>query len=420
MKHLIYQVFTRLWGEGKFADWDEQSLSYVSSLGFDYIWFTGIPRHASGKDFVKGDPGCPYSVSDWKDTNPYFASNPEHRIEEFDNLLNRTHNAGLKVLIDYIPNHVAKDYEGRIVHHDYYDADWSDTLKVDWTSEASQMEMLDVLRFWTNRGVDGFRCDMVELVPKEKLADLIFKIKQDYPDLLFVAEVYNKRHYRDYLQIGFDLLYDKSGLYDSLYAISNYGHSAREITRNWQCLSDMQPKMLNFLENHDERRRAIDNFAALGVSLLFNTASFMLYYGQEFGEDASESSNKRTSIFDWSQPKMISDLYRFIHLGQGLTRQEKHFFEHYRMLLAYAQKDVFRSGRCWDLCYCNMNNINPDRHFAFMRFDDRDTYLVLSNFSDYDCSLTIHIPSELMPFTGDRSEFEVFVPALDCVVFPIK
>ena len=101
-KRIIYQTLPRLWGGGKLRDWDAESLAYLRSLGVDYVWYTGVPRHATGKDFVKGNPGSPYAISDWRDVNPYLADDPARRLQEFDALVARTHAAGLKLIIDYI------------------------------------------------------------------------------------------------------------------------------------------------------------------------------------------------------------------------------------------------------------------------------------------------------------------------------
>ncbi len=150
-KQIIYQVLPRLWGRGKFSDWDEASLAYLRSLGVDYVWFTGVPRHATGQPFVKGDPGSPYAVTDWRDVNPYLADNPDRRLEEFDALLARTHAAGMRVLVDYIPNHVAPDYQGPIRRFDWCDGDWTDTRKNDWSASETRAEMLEILRFWAAR-----------------------------------------------------------------------------------------------------------------------------------------------------------------------------------------------------------------------------------------------------------------------------
>ena len=405
-KRIIYQTLPRLWGKGKFSDWDEASLDYLRSLGVDYVWFTGVPRHATGKDFVKGDPGSPYAISDWRDVNPYLADDPARRLEEFDALLARTHAAGMRVLIDYIPNHVAPDYEGRICRYDWCDGDWTDTRKNDWSSSETRAEMLEILRFWASRGVDGFRCDMVELVPPEALKALIAAVKADYPSLLFVAEVYQKDNYRRYLDdVGFDLLYDKSGLYDTLRAICCQGASTRGITWNWQWLGDLQPRVLNFLENHDEQRLAAPEFlgaaakgyAALACSLLFNTASFMLYFGQEVGEDGIEGADGRTSIFNWSDPAELRELYRSLHGEAELAPEEAGVLARYREFLAFAKRPAFAEGGTWDLMYCNEGSpgFQPHRHFAFVRYAANEAWLVVCNFSDTPASLRIYLPQEL-------------------------
>ena len=405
-KRIIYQTLPRLWGRGKFSDWDDASLDYLRSLGVDYVWYTGVPRHATGKDFVKGNPGSPYAISDWRDVNPYLADDPSRRLEEFDALLARTHAAGMRVLIDYIPNHVAPDYEGRICRYDWCDGDWTDTRKNDWSSPETRAEMLEILRFWASRGVDGFRCDMVELVPPEALKALISAVKADYPSLLFVAEVYQKDNYRRYLDdVGFDLLYDKSGLYDTLRAICCHGASTRGITWNWQWLGDLQPRVLNFLENHDEQRLAAPEFlgaaakgyAALACSLLFNTAPFMLYFGQEVGEDGIEGADGRTSIFNWSDPVELRELYRSLHGEAELASDEACVLARYRELLAFAKRPAFAEGGTWDLMYCNEGSpgFQSHRHFAFVRYAANEAWLVVCNFSDDPATVRIYLPQEL-------------------------
>ena len=405
-KHIIYQVLPRLWGRGRFSDWDASSFDYLHTLGVDYIWYTGVPRHATGRDFVKGNPGSPYAITDWRDVNPYLADDPARRLEEFDALVARTHAAGFRVLIDFIPNHVAPDYAGPIRRFDWHDGDWSDTRKNDWSAPATRAEMLEILRYWASRGVDGFRCDMVELVPPLALKALISAVKADFPDLLFVAEVYQKENYRPYLdEVGFDLLYDKSGLYDTLRAICCAGATARGITWNWQWLGDLQPRVLNFLENHDEQRlaspaflgNARKGFAPLACSLLFNTAPFMLYFGQEVGEDGIDGADGRTSIFNWSDPPELRELYRSLH-GEGtLAPAEAGILARYRELFALAGRPVFAAGGTWDLGYCNeaAPGFNPDRHFAFVRFDASEAWLIVCNFSAENASVELHLPAEL-------------------------
>ena len=140
-KEVVYQVFTRLFGNtnstnkqwgtitengvGKFSDFNDKALMEIKDLGVTYIWYTGIPHHALATDYtaygiskddpdvIKGRAGSPYAVKDYYNVNPDLADNPEERLEEFKALIARTHRAGLKLLIDIVPNHVARNYEGK-------------------------------------------------------------------------------------------------------------------------------------------------------------------------------------------------------------------------------------------------------------------------------------------------------------------
>jgi len=409
-KPVIYQVLTRLWGNGKFSAFDKKSFDYLGSLGVTHIWYTGIIRHASGESFVKGDPGCPYSISDYYDVNPYLAKDEDKRISEFKNLIKRTHNAGMKVIIDFIPNHVACNYSdshGGIPHHDYCDYDWTDTLKINYSDPKTWRTMKDIVLYWLDMGVDGFRCDMVELVPRDFFRELIAEAKAAHPDTVFVAEVYDKNNYYDYVnRVGFDYLYDKSGLYDSLMSIMRHGGSAEQITWNWQFLGDMQPRMLNFLENHDEVRAgsrdfcgtARRTFAPLAVSALFNTAAFMVYFGGELGDTAPESSNCRTSIFNWTK------------VGAFKAPDEK-VLGKYRECLALAGRKAFSEGSVHDLGYCS--SFDRRHYFAWLRYDDEEMYLIVTNFTDSDAVVPVY-----NPLSGQHHE--VAVGACDYTVMKLK
>ncbi|MCL6273898.1 alpha-amylase family protein [Muricauda sp. 2012CJ35-5] len=139
-KAVVYQVFTRLFGNtnttnkpwgtieengvGKFADFTEKALTEIKDLGVTHIWYTGVPHHAVINDYtshgisnddpdvVKGRAGSPYAVKDYYNVNPDLAIDPSNRLEEFKALINRSHDAGLEVIIDIVPNHVARNYQG--------------------------------------------------------------------------------------------------------------------------------------------------------------------------------------------------------------------------------------------------------------------------------------------------------------------
>ncbi len=140
-KIVVYQVFTRLFGNkntnnqpwgtieengvGKFNDFTDKALHEIKDLGVSYIWYTGVPHHAVIRDYtafglsnddpdvVKGRAGSPYAVKDYYNVNPDLAVNPANRLKEFEALIERTHKAGMKVIIDIVPNHIARSYEGR-------------------------------------------------------------------------------------------------------------------------------------------------------------------------------------------------------------------------------------------------------------------------------------------------------------------
>ena len=298
-KPIIYQILPRLWGEGRMSSVDIPTLEYFKSLGLTHVWYTGIIRHSSLQPFVKGHPGSPYAISDYYDVNPYLADAEEERMGEFESLVKRTHEAGLKVVLDFVPNHVGRDYgrqrvrtdleylgdgDDQSVHwkesndfyyypgtrlqlpdcrYDEYPAkatgncfspapgrnDWYDTVRLNYCDfhTGTWDKMRDILLFWAGKGVDAFRCDMVEMVPRVFFEWAIREVKTQYPDIKFIAEVYRKEDYRLWADAGFDFLYDKSGLYDTLRALveRSAGHpgtwgSARGITACWQHLGDMR------------------------------------------------------------------------------------------------------------------------------------------------------------------------------------
>jgi glycosidase len=140
-KEVVYQVFTRLFGNtnttnkpwgtieengvGKFNDFTDKALKEIKDLGVTYVWYTGVPHHALVFDYtsigisnddpevVKGRAGSPYAVKDYYNVNPDLAVNPANRLQEFETLIARTHKAGMKVIIDIVPNHIARKYEGK-------------------------------------------------------------------------------------------------------------------------------------------------------------------------------------------------------------------------------------------------------------------------------------------------------------------
>lgn len=514
-KLIIYQVFTRLFGNdnnhcinngsitengcGKMADFTAKALNEIKKLGATHIWYTGIIEHATQTDYrrynirpdhpaiVKGKAGSPYAIKDYYDVDPDLAKDVPERMKEFEQLVQRTHRSNLKVIIDFVPNHVARQYHSdaqpdgtsqlganddtnyafspynnfyyipkaelhgqfdmkgsaaepykefpaKATGNNRFDAypninDWYETIKlnygVDYQNGGTRhfnpipdtwAKMLDILMFWAGKDIDGFRCDMAEMVPVEFWEWAIPQVKAQYPSLLFIAEVYNPKEYNNYLLRGkFDYLYDKVGLYDTLRNIVCGGESATAITRSWQSLGGMEKRMLNFLENHDEQRIASDFFAsnprkaipALIVSACMNTNPMMIYFGQEFGELGMDSEgfsgrDGRTTIFDyWS----VDTIRRWRNGGKFdgkmLTEDQKHLHSIYQRILTICNEEkAISQGAFFDLMYANLNGwrFNENKQYAFIRKFEKDLLLFVVNFDHVSVDLAINIPSHAFDF----------------------
>ncbi len=445
-------------GSGKFNDITDDVLLKLKKLSVGAVWYTGVISHATRTHFrtlpdcdpslVKGEAGSPYAIRNWFDVDPALAVNLDNRMAEFEALVARTHKAGMKVIIDFVPNHVYREYHSYFTPENFYPLgeplhlpeslhssyvenpalatgndvfhawpslnDWYDTVKLNYHNRSTWSKMLQVLRFWVEKGVDGFRCDMVELVPAAFFDWAFQALRSDHPDLFFIAEVYGKENYRKYADAGFDLLYDKSGFYDALRGIIRGERPASSLTQEWQFQAELQPRMLRFLENHDEQRLACDwiarsgkaGLAAFAVALLFNTASFMLYFGQEFGEQGMEIEgfsrrDGRTSIFDYCS---VPSIRRW--LSDKLTIEESVVYKEYCRLLRIATADaIFSKGGTFDLMYANpaSGHFDPDRQFAWMRGYAGSAMAIVANFADYPVDVDVVIPKEAFEFFGLKS-----------------
>ncbi len=425
-KFIIYQMLPRIFGNskvnggsGKFKDISTEVLEQIKALNITHIWYTGIIKHSTvGERGVKGTAGSPYAINDYYDVNPYLSSRKSSRMKEFEALVERTTQAGMGTIIDFVPNHVACDYVGEIspfTDENYYpgkmfDGDWSDTAKLNYGSKDTWEKMRNILLFWASKGISGFRCDMIELVPVDFWQWCIPQIKKKFPQIIFIGEAYQPDNYWNYFKIGgFDYLYDKSGFYDTLRKIVRNEESASAITRQWQQLADFQPKMLNFLENHDEDRIPSEYFAgeplralsALFVSLFYNTAPFMLYAGQEFGEGP-----QKTSIFDFCSIDKLRRWNKGVKEGDSqkyMNYLEKDLYTIYKAFCALAIKDpVIRKGDTFDLQYANFDNVEYNHHkqFAFLRHYKGKIYLCVANFEDNRVDVAVNIPQHVFDHYG--------------------
>lgn len=540
-KPVVYQIFTRLYGNtnstnkpwgtieengvGKFNDINEIALKSIKDLGVTHVWYTGVPHHAVIRDYtaygisnddpdvVKGRAGSPYAVKDYYSVNPDLAVNPAQRLQEFEALIARTHAQGMKVIIDIVPNHVARSYQSLskpvgvddFGAHDnknveyardnnfYYVVgenfkvpapqnnyrplggeahplsdgkfierpakwtgngsrlaqpkfdDWYETVKINYgvrpdgskdfpplpadyaqkdviahaqfwqgkTVPDSWIKFRQIAEYWLDKGVDGFRFDMAEMVPVEFWSYLNSSIKMKNPDAFLLAEVYNPNEYRNYIRLGkMDYLYDKVEMYDSLKAIMQGKATADVIASVQAGMSDIEEHMLHFLENHDEQRIASTEFAgsaekakpSMVVSSLISRSPTMMYFGQEVGEAGALESGfgdpSRTTIFDYAG---VPAHQRFMNGGKFdgglLSAKEKDLRRFYRQLLNLSATESGFAGEYLELHTYNRQHTSgyDGAVFAFSRWNDKQKWIVVSNFSATEArQFDLQLPSILI------------------------
>ena len=537
-KIVVYQVFTRLFGNknttnkpwgtieengvGKFNDFTDKALHEIKDLGVTYIWYTGVPHHALVRDYtaygisnddpevVKGRAGSPYAVKDYYNVNPDLAVNPANRLQEFEALIGRTHKAGLKVIIDIVPNHIARKYEGKnnpegvkdfgaddninveysrdnnfyYIPKNHFEIpdgdiplngeknpmvdgffdenpakwtgngsrkvkpdqnDWYETVKVNygirpdgskdfpelpsgfdqksyqehfafWQEKDvpdSWEKFKSIALYWIEKGVDGFRYDMAEMVPYEFWSYMNSAIKMKNPDAFLLAEVYNPNEYRNYIRLGkMDYLYDKVETYDKLKDIIRGKSSPDGLSDIQKGMSDIEHHMLHFLDNHDEQRLASPEFAGtpergkplMVVSTTISTSPTMIYFGQEVGEAGNENAGfgtrSRTSIFDYIG---VPNHQRWMNEGKfdggKLSESEKNLRDFYKRLLNFSINSSALMGSFQEIQSVNrQNNAGYDELiYSYVRWSQNQKLIVIANFSSEKTSeFDLKIPADII------------------------
>lgn len=531
-KMIVYQMLPRLFGNkatanvnhgspeqngiGKFNDITDVALNSLRDLGITHVWYTGVLEHASltgypqwgiaadDPDVVKGRAGSPYAIRDYYDVDPDLAISVPDRMKEFEALISRTHSAGLKVIIDFVPNHVARAYHSdarpagvkdlgedddntvafspsnnfyylpgttfvppaqhrapgradefpakdnrfeenpaKVTGNNQFRADplvtdWFETVKLNYGVDIqgggsthfdpvpdTWVKMKDILIYWTEKHVDGFRCDMAEMVPVEFWNWVIPQVKSINPEVTFIAEIYNPDQYRNYIENGkFDYLYDKVLLYDTLRNLVQGEGSTTGIHTIQTRLSGINEQMLHFMENHDEQRMASPFFAgdiwkgcpAMVISATIDRGPVMIYFGQEVGEPGAgnegfSGEDGRTTIYDyWGVPEHQKWMNGGRFDGEGLSMEQKQLRMFYGDLLNLAGKNpAFTTGDYFDITAFNLErgNISNKIH-AFLRVSADEKMLVINGFNSRDENVKVQLPPDVARQIGLR-EGEAYI-----------
>ena len=517
-KIVIYQMMTRLFGNqttlnkpygtleengvGKLNDINDAALKGIKELGVTHVWYTGVLEHATLTDYtkfgiplddadvVKGRAGSPYAIKDYYDVNPDLAVDVKNRMLEFEGLIARTHKNDLQVIIDFVPNHVARAYhsdakpegvnnlgaeDDKLVgfkqsNNFYYlpgqtfqppnnpasvasrdgkfiespakvsgnnqftstpsANDWYETVKLNYGVDIqgghknyfdpipdTWMKMKDILVYWAKKNVDGFRCDMAEMVPVEFWNWAIPQVKEVNPQIIFIAEIYNPTQYRNYIEKGkFDFLYDKVQLYDLLRLLVNQKQQAKDIAEVQESLKGINSNMIHFLENHDEQRIASPFFAgdpwkavpAMVVSATIDQSPIMVYFGQEVGEPGAgaegfSGEDGRTTIFDyWGVPAHQKWMNGGKFDGGALSDEQKQLRQFYSDILRFASNNpAIASGDYFDVTKSNVEKENlPPLVHAFVRTSGEEHLLIVTNFNSKAEKVKLQLSDEAVKAMG--------------------
>lgn len=495
MKTIIYQLLPRTFtnynetrkrngtreenGCGTFNAITPKALKAIYDLGATHVWYTGVIRHATAERnnpaITKGLAGSPYAITDYYDVDPDLAEVEEKRMAEFESLIRRTHKAGLKVVMDFVPNHVSREYKSltkpkgqrdlgeddnpdwafsplnnfyylpgeaftpqfecqgyhempaKVTGNDCFTAhpsrdDWYETIKLNYGVHymgggeqqfdpipSTWMKMLDILHYWSRKGIDAFRCDMCEMVPVAFWAWVIPYVRKFFPNVQFIGECYNPGLYRDYLHAGFDYLYDKVGMYEYLRGVTSKNWAVEGITQHWMATDDIRDKMLYFLENHDEQRIASGFFCGRGrcaepamiVAATLGTNPLMIYAGQELGEtgmyfEGFSGMDGRSSIFDyWGIASLQAWANKGKFDGKGLSEEQKELRSFYQKLMTLAREEkAVTDGMMYDLEYAQGEGFNKHEQYTYIRHYEGETLLMILNFDDRKVDCTVRIPQE--------------------------
>ena len=551
MRPVVYQLFVRHfsnfttggvpWGTrekngcGSFNAVSDTALEQIARMGVTHLWLTGVLRHATQTAhvglpadpscIVKGKAGSPYAVTDYFDVDPDLAENVENRRVEFAALLQRCRRWGMVPIIDFVPNHVSRNYHSTVRPESSFGAgddtsrfyardnsfyylephgsdwsmmlpegafapeqgrgrvtgnnvlswspgayDWYETAKlnygVDFRHGAHAAEALpgllapeyalprtwrlmnEVLAYWQDMGVGGFRCDMAHMVPLPFWRWIIAHARLRDSSAFFMAEGYDDHLklidgpvHASLLSAGFDGVYDGVS-YESLRQIYEGGAWANDLDSQYRESSPLYSGGVRYIENHDEPRIASPLYwggmgskvvqSVMVAQYCSSTGPVLVYNGQEFGEYAAGpggygGDNGRTSIFDYtSLPNLQHWSNGGLFDGSLLTDDERALCHFTQRLLSLLQHPALSKGGFYGLNWANRETPGFGRRagddasgrslYAFLRHyrKAKSTLLVVCNLSPSESVDThVHIPLNAMEWAGKKPGRFCFVPLLD-------
>ena len=319
---VVYEMNVRQYTpEGTFAA-AQQELPRLAELGVDIVWL--MPIYPIGVEGRKGPLGSYYAVKNYCDVNPEFGT-----LEDFDSFLAEAHRLGLRVVLDWVANHTSPDavwvterpadwYERDAEGNTTFTADWSDTANLNYENHDVWEGMAAAMRFWMERGIDGFRCDMACEVPLEFWQETISGLRADYPDMYMLAEGEEPKLHT---LSGFNSSYSWE-LHHMMNSIARGEQNLPELLAYLEKDAERHPAeafRLMFTSNHDENSWAGTEFERMGdAAKLMAVLTFtlpngqpLIYTGQEMGWNKRFEFFQKDPIPAWEKNEYF-DFYKWL------------------------------------------------------------------------------------------------------------
>ena len=319
---VVYEMNVRQYTpEGTFAA-AQQELPRLKELGIDILWL--MPIHPIGVKERKGTLGSYYAIADYKAINPEFGT-----MEDFENFLAEAHKLGFRVILDCVANHTSPDAKWiNECPADWYmrdengntvvNYDWYDIAELNYDKREVWDAMADQMRFWMEKGVDGFRCDMACEIPLEFWQETISALRADYPGMYMLAEGEEPKLHS---LSGFNSSYAWE-LHHMLNAIARGEKNIPELLEYIQKDAERHPAdafRLMFTSNHDENSWAGTEFERMGdAAKLMAVLTFtlpngqpLIYTGQEMGWNKRFEFFEKDPITAWEKNEYF-DFYKWL------------------------------------------------------------------------------------------------------------
>ncbi len=333
---VVYEMNVRQYTpEGTFAA-AEQQLPRLKELGIDILWL--MPIHPIGVKERKGTLGSYYAISDYCEVNPEFGT-----MADFEKFLAKAHELGLKVIIDWVANHTSPDakwinerpanwYVRDSLGNTIVQYDWTDIAKLNYENTEMRAEMAKSMRFWLEKGIDGFRCDMAMEVPIDFWQQTYAELRADYPEMYLLAEGENP--------VLHDKAFDASytwELHHLLNAIAKGEKGVKElkeyIAKDDENVADEAFRLM-FTSNHDENSWAGTEFERMGdavrvmamLTFTLPQGQPLIYTGQEIGFDHRFEFFEKDHIPAWEQNEYTAfykELIQIRHDNPALAAGER-------------------------------------------------------------------------------------------------